>query len=247
MPAVRKALLVLFAVGWMIACFVPAFPLMVLFPLPRWRLRVAAAYAWAWSRGCLWAAGIRLEVTGREHLRARPAVFTFNHTNDLDFFANAVITPWDTLVFGKRELARVPFIGWIWLLSGHPMIRRQDRGQWQGVLDRVEARLATGVYRTVIAPEGTRSKTGVLGPFKKGPFLLAAKTKAPIVPWVIHGAADLLGRGRVGRGTLRVEVLPPVDTSGWDPERLDEQLAEVRARYLAALGQQDPAPPPAAS
>jgi putative phosphoserine phosphatase/1-acylglycerol-3-phosphate O-acyltransferase len=197
---------------------------------------MAQAFARWWSRGCLWAAGIRLEVEGREHLAACPAIYLFNHTSNLDFFVNAVLAPPRCLVFGKRELGRVPFLGWVWLLSGHPLIRRSDRDDWQRKLDLVASRLKTNRFRTIVAPEGTRNHGAGLLPFKKGPFHLALQSGAPLVPWVIRGAAPLMDRRGVHPGTIRVTILPPIRTNTWTPEDLDARIEEVRERYLAALG-----------
>lgn len=222
---------------WMFACFVVLFPPMVLFPTRAWRLRMAHVFARTWSRGCLWLAGIKLEVEGREHLKV-PAIFLFNHTSNLDFFVNSIFAPYGTLVFGKRELGRVPMLGWVWLLSGHPLIRRDDRDDWQRKLDWVATELKTNRYATIVAPEGKRNHGGGLLPFKKGPFHLALQSGAPIVPCVLMGAAPLLTGKGMFPGTVRVRVLPPMRTTTWTPETLDDRIEEVRRLYLDALGPQ---------
>lgn len=223
---------------WCFACFVVFFPPAVAFPTPDWRLRMAILYARWWSRGCLWIAGVKLVVTGHEHAKV-PAVFTFNHASNLDFFVNACLVPHGTLVFGKRELGKVPLLGWMWLISGHPLIRRNDRADWQAKLDLVAGRLATGRYATIVAPEGTRNHGAPLLPFKKGPFHLALQGKAPIVPWIIRGAAPLLTRRGMHPGTITVTILPPIPTTDWREETLDEHVAHVRRVYLEALGEPD--------
>jgi len=97
----------------------------------------------------------------------------------------------------------------------------------------------------VIAPEGTRSPTRQLGPFKKGAFHLAMQAGVPIVPIVIHNAGDVAPKGDfVFRpATVDVEVLPPVDTTDWAPETIREHVREVRNLFLRTLGQpEEPAP-----
>src|SRR5690606_23903084 len=84
---------------WCFACFLVFFPPSVAVPTRDWRLRMAIVFARWWSRGCLWIAGVRLHVVGREHARV-PAIFTFNHASNLDFFVNACLVPHGTLVFG---------------------------------------------------------------------------------------------------------------------------------------------------
>ncbi|MBX3471975.1 MAG: 1-acyl-sn-glycerol-3-phosphate acyltransferase, partial [Planctomycetes bacterium] len=222
---------------WLVACFLVFFPPLCLFPTRAWRLRMGVLMARWWSRGCLWLAGVRLEVAPEDRARIRiPAIFTFNHASNLDFLINAVLAPYGSLVFGKRELARIPFLGWMWLLSGHPLIRRDDRDDWQRRLDEVATRLKDGRHATIIAPEGKRNHGAGLLPFKKGPFHLALQSKVPIVPWVLEGAEHLLTPGGIRPGTVRVRVLPPIPTDHWTAERLDEHVEEVRRAYVAALG-----------
>jgi putative phosphoserine phosphatase/1-acylglycerol-3-phosphate O-acyltransferase len=210
-------------------------PLAVLWPTLAWRNRLSLLAGHLAARVCERLAGIRVVVaSGREHLALRPAIFMFNHTNSLDFFVNGLLARPGWLVFGKRELSWVPFIGWGWALGGHPLIKRGDRAHWERVLTRVERLLRRG-WCTIVAPEGTRSRDGALGEFKKGAFHLALRSGAPVVPIVIRGAAPLFdGRGPLP-GTIVVEVLPPVDSRGWTLERLDEHVAAVRAQFARAL------------
>ncbi|RMG07802.1 MAG: 1-acyl-sn-glycerol-3-phosphate acyltransferase [Planctomycetota bacterium] len=233
----RRPFVFAFAALWLAALFAVCAPLALLWPSLAWRNRLSLWAGHLWARGCLWAAGIRVLLRGREHLALRPAIYTFNHTNVLDFFANSYYARRRCLVFGKRELARLPGLGWGWWLGGHPLIAREDPERWRQTFARVEHLVRERGYSVVVAPEGTRSRDGRLGPFKKGPFHLALATRAPVVPVVVHGARDCLRGGVPVPGLLRVEVLPPLDTSAWREETLDEHVAEVRARYLEALGQ----------
>jgi putative phosphoserine phosphatase / 1-acylglycerol-3-phosphate O-acyltransferase len=210
-------------------------PLALLWPSLAWRNRLSLVAGRLAARACLFLAGIRVIVaTGREHLDLRPAVFLFNHTNSLDFFVNGALARAGWLVFGKRELTWLPFIGWGWFLGGHPLIKRGDREHWERVLARTEGLLRRG-WCTIIAPEGTRSRDGQLGDFKKGAFHLALRSGAPIVPIVIRGAAPLFDRRGPLPGTITVDVLAPVDPRQWSPERLDDHVASVRAQFARAL------------
>ena len=90
-----------------------------------------------------------------------------------------------------------------------------------------------------LAPEGTRSRDGRLGPFKKGAFHLAMQAGVPIVPVVIHNAGDVAPKGEfvLRPATVEVDVLPPVDTSDWRSETIEEHVAEVRRMFQETLGQ----------
>ncbi len=90
-----------------------------------------------------------------------------------------------------------------------------------------------------IAPEGTRSAGDRLGAFKKGPFHIAMQASVPIVPIVIHNATDVLPKGAffVRPAMVKVDVLPPVDTSKWTAETVEQHVADVRNEYLRVLEQ----------
>lgn len=241
----RGRFVVAFAFACCGALFVLLAPLAALCPTLAWRNRLSLLAGHLAARACLALAGIRVVLaSGREHLATKPAVFLFNHTNSLDFFVNGLVARPGWLVFGKRELALLPFIGWGWALGGHPLIKRGDRAHWQRVLARIERLLRAG-WCTIIAPEGTRSRDGRLGEFKKGAFHLAMAAGAPVVPIVIRGGAPLFDRRGPLPGTITVDVLPPVPTLAWSVERLDEHVAAVRATYARALeptGRAGPAP-----
>ena len=90
-----------------------------------------------------------------------------------------------------------------------------------------------------MSPEGTRSFTPKLAPFKKGAFHLAMQAGVPVVPIVIQNSSDIMPKGDMiyRPATVEVEVLPPVDTSTWSAETIDEHVASVRNMYLETLGQ----------
>jgi putative phosphoserine phosphatase/1-acylglycerol-3-phosphate O-acyltransferase len=91
----------------------------------------------------------------------------------------------------------------------------------------------------VLAPEGTRTISPKLAPFKKGAFHLAMQAGVPLVPVVIHNAGDVAPKGDFvyRRATVEVDVLPPVETSGWRVDSLSDRVREVRNMFARALGQ----------
>ena len=92
-----------------------------------------------------------------------------------------------------------------------------------------------------IAPEGTRTVSPKLAPFKKGAFHLAMQAGVPIVPIVIHNAIDVAPKGEfVYRpATVAVDVLPPISTMGWSKSSLNERIESVRQLYIDTLRQRD--------
>ncbi len=231
----RKFLLYSAAFVWVAILFALIAPLVVFWPSLRWRNHLSLLAGRLWAKVALRLSGIEVRLEGVEHLQTRPAILTFNHTNVLDFFVNAFYADTKCLVFGKRELARLPFLGWGWFLGGHPMIKREDPLQWKVELGRTEEKLREG-YSTIVAPEGKRSRDGTLLPFKKGAFHLAIATGLPIVPVVITGTHECLVKGEPRPGTIRVKGLQPIPTAGWSVETIDEHIRSVREVYMHELG-----------
>ena len=182
-------------------------------------------------------AGVRLDVSGAEYLAARPAVFLFNHQSQLDVLILAKLLRGGFTGVAKKELARNPGFGLMFRLTDVAFVDRGNTAQAQKALEPAVQRLRAGIS-LVIAPEGTRSVTPALGPFKKGAFHVAMQAGVPIVPIVIRNSGELMWRGAstIRSGTVQIAVLPPIPTLGWTVEELDKHRQEVRQQYLAVLG-----------
>jgi putative phosphoserine phosphatase/1-acylglycerol-3-phosphate O-acyltransferase len=181
-----------------------------------------------------------LEVHGEHNLWAqRPAVFVFNHQSKADVVIVARLLRQDLAGVGKREIKKMPVIGKVLELGGVVMIDRKNAASAiEAMAPLVEAMREQG-KSVAMAPEGTRTVSPKLGPFKKGAFHLAMQAGVPIVPIVIHNAGDVAPKGDfVFRpATVRVDVLPPVDTDSWRPETIGQHVDEVRGLFLQTLGQ----------
>lgn len=185
-------------------------------------------------------AGIELDVAGQEHLwSSRPCVFVFNHQSQADVVIMAALVRRDMAGVGKKEIGDVPVLGKIMQYGGTVLIDRENsESAVQAMSPLVDAMLKEG--RCVcIAPEGTRSTSTNLGRFKKGAFHLAMQAGVPMVPIVIHNAIDVAPSTEfVFRpATVKVTVLPPVDTSHWTIETIDQHITEVRDSFLIELDQ----------
>lgn len=185
-------------------------------------------------------AGLELEVTGEEHLWSnRPAVFIFNHQSQVDVLIIARLLRRDMAGVGKKEIGNIPVLGKVIQLAGTILIDRENsRSAVEAMRPLVDAMRNEGRSVT-LAPEGTRSTSTNLGPFKKGAFHLAMQAEVPIVPIVIHNAVDAGPRGQFATqpATVHVTVLPPVDTSDWTAKNMDKQVEYVRDMYLVELDQ----------
>lgn len=184
-------------------------------------------------------AGVTLDVRGAEHLvAARPAVFLFNHQSRLDVLILAKLLRGGFTAVAKKEAAGIPGFGAAFRLADVAFVDRSDTTAARAALEPAVQRLREGLS-LVVAPEGTRSATPALGPFKKGAFHVAMQAGVPIVPIVIRNAGELMWRGAstIREGVVEVTVLPPVATDDWTVEELDGHVAAVRRRYLETLQQ----------
>jgi putative phosphoserine phosphatase/1-acylglycerol-3-phosphate O-acyltransferase len=182
------------------------------------------------------AAGVQLAVTGREHLVLRPAVFVFNHQSGADPFLLCALLRRDFVGVAKAEIRRNPLLGPAFAFADTVFVDRSDHEHAVRALDPAVATLRRGLA-ILIAPEGTRSASYAVGPFKKGAFRIALAARAPIVPIVLHDAHNLLPRGGwiMRAGTVHVSVLAPIATNAWSIEALDAHVAAVRKRFVATL------------
>ncbi|MGB9308566.1 MAG: HAD-IB family hydrolase/lysophospholipid acyltransferase family protein [Mycobacterium sp.] len=181
--------------------------------------------------------GVHLNVIGQENLTAqRPAVFLFNHRNQVDPIISGALVKDNWVGVGKKELERDPIMGTLGKLLDGVFIDRDDPASAVETLHTVEDRARNGLS-IVIAPEGTRLDTTEVGPFKKGPFRIAMSVGIPIVPIVIRNAEIIASRNSttLNPGTVDVVVFPPIPVDDWTLDTLNERIAEVRQLYLDTL------------
>ncbi|MBW2268892.1 MAG: HAD-IB family hydrolase [Deltaproteobacteria bacterium] len=181
--------------------------------------------------------GVDLQVEGEEHLWSqRPAVFIFNHQSGLDALLMARLLRRDIVGVGKQELADMPIVGSLLKLAGTVFVDRGDRAQAIRAMQPAIEATRQGLS-ILIAPEGTRSSSKKLGPFKKGAFHMAMAAGVPIVPVVLRNAGDALPRDGVmiRSATIEVVVHPPIPTSDWQREELDERIAEIHRLFEETL------------
>ena len=195
------------------------------------------------TTGSLWAdlstalAGVDLRVDGEEHLWSqRPAVFIFNHQSGLDAPLMMKMIRRDVTGIAKQEIRNNPVFGPLFSAAGVVFV---DRSNTKKAIEAMAPALeALKQGRSIaIAPEGTRQPTPRLGAFKKGAFHLAMQAGVPIVPVVFRNVLDALPKNGlvIHPATVEAVVLPPVDTSGWTVDSLDDEIAAVRDAYLEVL------------
>ena len=193
-------------------------------------------YDWAarsWSRWMIWASGSRMKIEGIEYAMADHAqIIASNHQSWFDVWALAAIIPKRYRFIAKSELRKVPLFGLAWESCGHISIDRKDRAKAIKALDAAAALMRDDHSAVVIFPEGTRSPTGELLPFKKGAFMMALRTGIEIVPAAVLGSRAVQKKGdwRVRPGTIIVRFGPPIDSSQFDEDHREELMQVVRER-----------------
>jgi 1-acyl-sn-glycerol-3-phosphate acyltransferase len=212
---------------------------MALAILFRWKNLLYILGHWGVALGTS-LAGIRARVAGREHLQpGRAVVFCSNHQSNIDPpILFQTLHPRLHVLF-KRELTKLPLLGRAFQIGGFVPIDRASREHSMAAIDRAADSLRHG-NSFLTFPEGTRSRTGALLPFKRGPFLMALKAQVPVVPVAIQGGTASMKKGSpiVRPAVVSVRIGEPVDTRGMDISDREQLANEVRSRVeqLLALG-----------
>lgn len=193
-----------------------------------------------WSRELLRRAGVELHVSGVENVPAEgPLVVMSNHRSYYDIPTVFCAVPGRLRMVAKKELFDVPLFGQAMEAAGFVKI---DRGKRERAIESLRAseRLLSQGTRVWIAPEGTRSKTGELGPFKAGGFHMAIEAGVPILPILLEGTENVMpADGMVVRkgAKVKVTILPTIDAKAYGRGRRKDLVRDVRAVIARGLGQ----------
>jgi 1-acyl-sn-glycerol-3-phosphate acyltransferase len=201
-------------------------------------LRRGGIYDWSgtgWARDVLSAAKTPVFVEGLENIpRDQPVMYASNHSSMFDIWALFATLPDSVRFVAKKELFKIPLLGRAMLSAGHIPIDRTAGKKAFAAYDEAARTIKRGVT-PVVFPEGTRSRTGELLPFKNAPFGLAIAAQVPIVPIYVHNTFEILPKGawRLRSRPIRLLIGRPISTAGLRPEDRERLRDDVRAAIVA--------------
>ena len=199
----------------------------------RWQHKCARTWSWL----ILKTSGIRVRVEGLENVNPGEArIYCANHASAMDIPILFVNLPVQFRFLAKRSLFHLPFLGWHLRRSGHISI---DRGRVREAMkgfDQAAQKIREG--KTVVTfPEGRRSRSGELRPFKSGSFLLAILSGVPVVPITLNGTRAVLvpDTYHVRSGQTEMIIHPPISTKGLTVDDVDALSERVRKQIISKL------------
>ena len=191
-----------------------------------------------WAKWVIWSTVIRYDVCGLENLEPdKKYIFMSNHESALDILLGVACIPYKIVFLAKKELFMIPVFGWAMQAAGMIKIDRQNPERARKSVDEAVHRLIHSSFSTLIYPEGTRSETGDLLPFKKGGFILAIRSQLPIVPVTIIGAGDVLSKGSftINQGQIKIIISKPIPTRNLEVNNKEELIESCRNTIMKNL------------
>ncbi|MEX2571891.1 MAG: lysophospholipid acyltransferase family protein [Gemmatimonadota bacterium] len=193
------------------------FVLMAAFALTAWRDPGRYAVGRWFRRGAMAAVALNplwsFRTSGfRPDDPRRPYVAVSNHESLADIFLISHL-PWEMKWLSKDAIFKIPVMGWMMRMAGDIPVARSVRSSRAQAIEECRDRLHRRVS-VMIFPEGTRSRTGALLPFKDGAFRLAIEEGVPILPMAVAGTRSAMRTESLlfGRARAEVRVLEPVST-----------------------------------
>lgn len=179
---------------------------------------------------------VRVTVRGRENIDPKTSyVFVANHQSAFDIFSTYGFLGHNFRWMMKASLRKIPFVGFACHMAGHIFVDRGNASLIRHSMDKAQKQL-TGGMSLMVFPEGSRSRNGNLGTFKRGAFMLATELNMPVVPVTIDGAYSVMPRTaklpRPGHIVLTIHSPIPCPAGGHDLSTLMEQSREAIASAL---------------
>lgn len=210
--------------------------MLVLLPWPYERVKQGNIYGHVTGRLMLWILGSPIKVEGAEFSNKK-AIYICNHASPLDLFLVMWLTPTGTVGIAKKEIIWYPLVGQLYVLANHLRIDRSNPTAAIESMKKAVSAVVKNNLSLIIFPEGTRSRTGRLLPFKKGFVHLALQSRLPIVPMVLTGTHLAWRKGslHIQPAPLAVKFLPPISTTDWTADKINDHVQMVHDIFVKNL------------
>ena len=209
------------------------------------RSQVITRYAASFGAFGVKVLGMNITTYGLENVKAcNHFILAPNHQSILDIPVLMIKVPQHFVFFAKKELLKIPMLGWNLKQQGHFMVTRDNPRQAKKEMAGVEAEIEREKRNLLIFPEGTRSITGELGRFKRGAFMAAVRTGTPMIPVYIDGTGYIINKKRflMQPGKINIAFGEPVQVEKATPETereaalklmgiVEERINEMKAKY----------------
>ena len=215
-------------------------PILVVSAYTRPSQRLASFAAWIWAEIFVCFSGMRLTVAGRSRLLpGKPYFIVSNHQSALDIPVILTILSGGCRFMAKDSLMRLPLFGFLIARNGVVPVDRTNVRATKRSLDAMIESLQLNPISFAVFPEGTRSVTGRLLPFRRGTMKICQRSGLPVVPLAIDGTRTVHKRGtwRFCPGDVRVTVCAPIpleEVQALSTRALHDRVRNAIARALQA-------------
>jgi 1-acyl-sn-glycerol-3-phosphate acyltransferase len=194
-----------------------------------------------WAKIILWGTGVKVEVRGLSNIdRQKTYIFIPNHLSFFDIFSLLAYLSVDFKFILKKELMRIPVLGWSIKKAGYISIDRSSPAKARLTFKRAVDRIKSGTSLVMFA-EGTRGYDGHLQPLKRGAFQLAVASGVPVVPVAIKGTREIMPKGSftIRKGSIVIQLEKPIETINHTKETMPDLIERVSGSITAMLEGQD--------
>jgi len=190
-----------------------------------------------WAKCILALSNIRVTVKGLSNLKpSRSYIYMANHMSNFDIPVLQAYLPVQFRWLAKAELYKIPIFGYAMKRAGYISIDRSDRKSAIESLNKA-VKIIRDSVSVIIFPEGTRSRTNNVQPFKKGGFFLAVDSGVPIIPIIIHGTGRIMPKKQmlIKPGNVTIEISKPIESSDYTRKTKNDLIKKVRHVILESF------------
>ena len=190
-----------------------------------------------WGKILIFFIGIKINIHGYDNIKNKRYIFCSNHSSALDIPIALSIIKKPIVFLAKKQLFDIPFFGWILSSVGMIKVNRENKDKSKQSVDQAIEHIKNSRTSILVYPEGTRTKDNSLKPFKKGCFIIALKSKLPILPITIIGAGDVMPKSSllINKKNINIYFHKEISTKNYDFNDKDILLEKVYNRIKGPL------------